>query len=270
MKRYVFSIMLFFVVISCFADLTITRNESQFITKEIYAYGRFAEIVNNRIVSIWDFRKMELTLIEHDLKIYTTIDFDAFRNEILRQTQARIDKQNSMVDEAQIKQMAEATKKLYSSLKPKMEIVDTTLICNYPSVQYIIYQDTLKINRLWISRDVKDLISKEIPYHSLKKAENIFKESRKMEMDAVGLYLDRVTLLKERIMDDGYVMRNFDYGTRIKSNPEIYKKVESISNEITEISKMKVDQIIFNIPKNYKSLSYSAYQIALIKANEEE
>lgn len=268
MRHIIALIIMMSAFVFCYADLTISKTEGPFETKEIYADGFFAEVIDNHVVSFWDFRKMQLTLIDHELELYTVVDFDEFRNELIKQTQARIERQKKTIDEAQRKQMSEATRKLYATLKPRLEIRDTTKICGYPTVQYVIFQDTLMIDRLWISKDMLDLISKEIPISAMKKAESIFKESRDMEMASMNLYLDGVTMLKERVMNDGYIMRHYDYGSRIKSSPSIYKKVESEKNEITQISLMKVDQKVFTVPKKYKFLKYPAYQLALIKANE--
>lgn len=271
MKNLLFIIMIMILSVSLNADLIISRNEGNIYSKEIYANGKFAEVINDRVVSVWDFRNMTLMLINYDLKAYTVISYDDFKKELKKQNQAEIEYELNSTDEEARKLKADATKSLFSRLAPRMEIVrDTVLIAKYPSIEYRVLNDTLLVQRIWISKTVKDMIAKEIPYDSMKKVESIFKENRKLKLESVGLSIDSITQLVELIEQNGYVMKRFDYGIRMKSNPKVYASVESVQNEISEISLMKVDDHIFQAPKKFKKYSYSQYQLKLIKMMENE
>jgi hypothetical protein len=270
MKRVLVLVLLSIVFTAVYADLIITRNESGQISKEIYANGCFAEVINDRVMSVWDFRNMTLSLYNYDLKIYTNIAYDKFKEEMDRQTKAEIDNELKNLPPERRKVYIEATRKLYSRLIPRLEVVDTTNICGYPSIQFRVLNDTLLAQRIWISKKLREDIGKEIPFGSMKKVESIFKGNRKMKVDAMNIPIDGVTMLAERIENEGYVMKRYDYGIRTKSNPAIYSKIEAVDNCISSVSKMKVDMKIFNAPSGFKKLSYSEYQIQLIKYMENQ
>ncbi len=271
MKKKILFLLLVVWQIYAYADLIITRQEGLNVSKEIYANGQFAEVINDRVVSIWDFRNMTLTLVNYDIKAYTRISYDDFKYEIKRQTEAELKKEMSQLDPERKQKMTEATKALFSRLVPRMDIVrDTVLIAGYPSLEYKVFNDTLLIQRIWISKKVKDEISKEIPFDSMKKVESIFKDKRKMKLDAMDLSVDGITQLVEMIEQNGYIMKRFDYGMRTKSNPKIYASVESVKNEISSISNMKVDDKVFSMPKGFKELSYNQYQLKMIRLMESE
>ncbi|HOD54637.1 MAG TPA: hypothetical protein PKJ08_08940 [Candidatus Cloacimonadota bacterium] len=266
MKKKILFLVLIIWQIYVYADMIITRQEGMNTSKEIYARGQFAEVINDRVVSVWDFRNMTLTMVNYDIKSYTRISYDDFKKEIEKQTKAEIKKELSELDPDRKKQMAEATKALFARLVPRMDMIrDSIMIAGYPSLEYKVFNDTLLIQRIWISKKVKDDMMKEIPFESMKKVESIFKQKRKMKLDAMGLNVDSITQLVEMIEQNGYIMKRFDYGIRTKSNPKIYASVESVNNEITEISHMKVDDKVFSMPKGFKKLSYSQYQIKLIQ-----
>lgn len=270
MKRILCSIGLIMLAFSLFADLIITRDEAGMVSKEIYADGSYAEVINDRVMSVWDFRNMTLMLINYDLKIYTKIDYDNFRIQMERQTDAEIKNEMRNTDEQKRTLSAKATRGLFSRLAPRMEVVDSTMIAGYKSVQYKVSNDTLIAQRLWVSKDLKNSIAKEIPFDSMKKVENIFKHNRKMRLDAMNIPLDGITQLVELIEGNGYVMKRFDYGIRTKSNPKIYATVEAVNNQISNVSNMKVDPKIFGAPTGFKKLPYSKYQLQVIKHAENE
>lgn len=271
MKNLLFIIVIMILAVSLNADLVISRNEGNILSKEIYANGKFAEVINDRVVSVWDFRNMTLMMINYELKAYTVISYDDFKKELIKQTQAEIEYELSNTDENQRKLKSDATKSLYSRLVPRMQLIrDTVLIANYPALEYRVLNDTLLVQRIWISKKVKDMIANEIPFESMKKVESIFKENRKTKLESVGLSVDSITQLVELIEQNGYVMKRFDYGIRMKSNPKVYATVESVQNEISEISVMKVDDLVFQAPKKFKKYSYSQYQLKLIKMMENE
>lgn len=249
-----------------FADLIITRQEGDFVSQEIYSQGKFAEVIDNRVVSVWDFRNMTLMMIGYEINAYTIIDFNSFKKEITKQTNAEIAKEVDSLDDETKNMMIESTKALYSRLAPRVRVVeDTVMIANYPSFEYKVLNDTLTIQRLWISPKLKEEIGKEIPIASMQKVEALFKERRAKLLAALGLTIDSITEAVEAIEQNGYIMKRFDYGMRTKSNPAIYAAVESVDNSISEVSHMKVDNAVFLPPKGFKKLSYSNYQIQMIK-----
>ncbi|MDX9869643.1 MAG: hypothetical protein RBS92_02870 [Candidatus Cloacimonadales bacterium] len=266
MKKSFFIVILAVWISYSFADMIITRQEGNNFSQEIYAKGRFAEVINNRVVSVWDFRNMQLTLVNYDIKSYTQISFDNFKAEIARQTDAEIQIELDNLDDETKRLMIESTNTLFAGLIPRLDIIrDTVMIANYPSLEYKVLNDTLLIQRIWISKKAREDIAKEIPIESMKHVESIFKEKRSKHLGALGLHVDGITQLVEAVEQNGYIMKRFDYGIRTKSNPSIYKTIESIQNEITDISHMTVDEAIFLPPKNFKSLKYNDYQIRLIK-----
>lgn len=270
MKKIVFIVLLIILSKSLFSALIITRTEVDIISRELYHENIYAEIHNDLIISLWDFNKFELTLINHQLQIYTTIDFESFKIEMERQNQAQIDSELRKIDKERRELMANATMTLFSKMEPRFMIVDTLSIKGYKSYEYHVYNGDIIAQKIWISKSLQDRINQEVNPLNIKKVENIFKNNRSNYFKALGIGLDPVSSLVESIENVGYVVKRVDYGFREKADPEFEKEVESLVNVISDIKESKVDPAIFTRHQRYKQLDYNAYQIAVIKSMEKQ
>ncbi|MCK9329248.1 MAG: hypothetical protein M0Q94_05170 [Candidatus Cloacimonetes bacterium] len=270
MKKSFICLVLSFLIINLFAGIIITRDEQGMISRELYHNNYFAEIENDLIVSIWNFNDLTLTLINHPLRIYTTIDFESFKNEMIKQNQAQINAELRNLDKERQKLYADATVTLFKSMRPRFMIVDTTNIQGYKAYEYHIYNGDIKAQKLWISRDLQNDINDEVNPINIKKIESVFKTNRQTYFDAMGIFLDPVSSLVESIEDIGYVVKRNDYGFREKSDKEYEDEVDKVKNEISEIKKSNIDPQIFTKHQKYQQLDYNSYQVAVIKAMEKQ
>ena len=258
------------LILNISAGIVITREETGFISRELYHENYFAEIENDLIVSLWNFNDLSLTLINHALRVYTTIDFESFKTEMIKQNQAQINSELRGMDKDRQKLLSDATVTLFKTMKPKFMIVDTSRVHGYKTYEYHVYNGDIIAQKIWISRDLQNAINKEVNPVNIKKVESIFKDNRQRYFDAMGIFLDPVSSLVESIEDVGYVTKRFDYGFRDKADPAYEAEIEKIVNEISEIKKSKIDPQIFTRHERYQKLDYNTYQITVIKTMEKQ
>lgn len=270
MKKLFFTFLSLIICFNLFAGIIITRSEVGLISRELYYNNYFAEIENDLIVSIWDFNNFELTLINHPLRIYTTIDFDSFEEVMKKQNQAQIESELRSIDPDRQKLMADATKTLFRSMKPIFILADTSRTFGYKTYEYHVYNGDIIAQKLFISKEIQQEIDKEVNPVNIKRVESVFKQNRQNYFDAVGIFLDPVSSLVESIENVGYVVKRYDYGFRDRPNPDYEKEIESIVNEISEIKKTTIDPAIFTRHQRYRKMDYNAYQIAIIRAMEKQ
>jgi len=252
------------------SGVVITRTENGTMTKELYHDQKFAEIYNDHLVSLWDFRAEELTLIDHELKIYTTVsrsDFEQFMN---RQNEEQIQRELQSFDEERLRLTRNATLAVYNRIKPQTFVADTLLICGYQTFEYHILNHEVMNQKIWISPSLQARINLEVNNAAMKKIEKIFKDNRERYFTALGIELDPITIAVEQIENAGYIMKRTDYGLREKADPEHDQRVESSINEISAISEWKIDPAIFTYHTRYQELDFNSYQIAQIKKAEKQ
>ena len=268
MKKIILFISLFVITSILFSAVIITRNEMDIITKEMYHDNYFAEIHNDRIVSLWNFNSFELTLVNHNYQVYTTIDFEAFKATMQRQNQAQIDSELRNMDEERKKLISDATKALFARMQPRFILADTLSVFGYKTFEFHIYNGSIITQKLWVSKELHEKINEEVNYESMELAESILKENRQKYLAAIGIELDPVSVLVEDLEQMGYIVKRIDYGLRDKADPEKEKEIESLVNEISEILISNVDTAIFTFHQNYRQLSYNDYQIMMIREAE--
>ena len=254
-----------FLVRILYSGLIITRDEGGLITKELYHQNRFAEIHDDKIVSIWDFNKNELTLVNHQLKIYTTTGFDGFRTEMKKQNKATIESQFREMGEERVKMLASATRGTFRQMRPGFILVDTTKVHGYKTYQYHVYNGSIIVQKIWISKELQTKIDKEVNPVNIKNIESVFKENRSEYFDAMGIELDPVSSVVEAIEDVGYVVQRVDYGLRSKSDPVAEAEMDKSAGTIDEVLVMSIDSDIFQFHTRYKKVGFSEYQHLLNK-----
>ena len=268
MKKIYLLICLFVCTSVLFSAVIITRNEMDIITKEMYHDNYFAEIHNDRIVSLWNFNDFELTLVNHAMQVYTTIDFEAFKATMQRQNQAQIDSELRGMGEDQKKLIADATMALFGRMQPRFMLADTLSVHGYKTFEFHVYNGSIIAQKLWVSKELQEKINEEVHYESMELAESILKENRQKYLAAIGIELDPVSVLVEDLEQMGYIVKRIDYGLRDKADPEKEKEIESLVNEISEIVISNVDTAIFTQHLNYRQLSYNNYQMMMIREAE--
>jgi hypothetical protein len=93
------------------------------------------------------------------------------------------------------------------------------------------------------------------------------RNNREKYFKAMGIGLDPVSVFVEDIEGIGYIMKRIDYGLRDKPSPELENEIESMANEISNISISNVDPTVWTFHTQYKQLDYNRYQIALMRAS---
>jgi hypothetical protein len=268
MRRYIFIILLFGIVCPLYSGLVITRSEVGLETKELYHQNRFAELHNDRIVMIWDFDAFELTLINHALRIYTTIGYDAFREYSERENMARIRNEIDELGEERIEMMQSATATLYSRIRPRYLIADSMLVKGYMAYEYRVFNGNVINQRIWVSRTLQERINREVPRENIQRIENIFKDNRAAFFFVMGIPMDPLSRLVQTIEETGYVVKRIDYGIRERADVEYERAVEEIDNIISDIAEVNIDPIIFTYHQRYQRLDYNAYQMRVIRQME--
>ena len=270
MKIIILLIFSFFMFNSLFSGLIITRSEMGIVSQELYHDNMFAEIHDDHIVSIWDFNTFELTLIHHLLRIYTTVDFETFKQYAQRQNQAEINSELRNFDEERRKLMAEATMTLFNRLRPNFAVVDTLSIFGFTTHEFNVFNGDIIAQKVWISRALQEKINEIVNPLNIRQVELIFKENRENYFEALGIQLDPISRLVEALEDSGYVVQRVDYGIRMTHDPEHEAEVESHINTITDIVEMNIDPAIFTYHQRFRRLDYNAYQMAVIRHMESQ
>ena len=268
MKGFIFVVAFAMIANSLFSALVISRSEMGFESKELYYNNIFAEISNDRIVSMWDFNTFELTLVNHALQIYTTIDFETFMESTARQNRARIENEIEEMGEQRRHMMAQATINLFNRMEPYFMIADTVRIHGHLAYEYHVFNGELIVQRIWVSRTLQERINREIDPAHIRRVENVFKVNREIYFRSMGIRLDPISTLVESIESIGYVMRRIDYGLNVNRSPDFEREMESQVNIITDISVMNVDPAIFTAHHRLRRLDYNTYQMRLIQAME--
>ena len=268
MKKVILLICLYVCTSMLFSAVIITRNEMDVVTKELYHNNYFAEIHNDRIVSLWNFNDFELTLINHSLQVYTTIDFESFKATMQRQNQAQIDSELRNMDDERKKLITDATLALFARMQPRFMLVDTLSVHGYKTFEFHIYNGNIIAQKLWVSKELQEKINDEVHYESMELAEQILKDNRQKYLTAIGIELDPVSVLVEDLEQMGYIVKRIDYGLRDKIDPEKEKEIEALVNEISDITISNVDPAIFTYHTNYRQLSYNNYQMMMIREAE--
>ncbi|MCL2063655.1 MAG: hypothetical protein FWG98_04720 [Candidatus Cloacimonetes bacterium] len=264
--RFYFLILCVFLWIHClFSAIIISRSEAGIESKELYHENIFAEIHNDRIVSIWDFNSFELTLIHHPLRIYTTVDYETFKNYSQRQNEAQITSDIRAFDDERRQLVADATNTLFRNMRAHFTTIDTLNIFGYKAYEFHVFNRDVVIQKIWISRDLQERIDREINPLNIKQIEQIFKGNRERYFEALGIQLDPVSQLVEMLEDSGYVVKRVDYGLRDTQNPEYEQEIESIENIITDIQISEIDPEIFTFHQRYRNMDYNDYQMTVIR-----
>jgi hypothetical protein len=241
-----------------------------YISKELYFDNKFSEIQNDLIVSIWDFTKNDLTLIDHNLGIYTSIDFASFKIEMEKQNQAQIQSEIRSMDAETRQMLATATNQLFRGMFARFMIVDTLYIAGYKTWEYHVYNNNAIAQKIWISKSLQEKINEQVDPLKIAEVEKIFRDNRENYLTALGIQLDPVSRLVESIENVGYIMRRIDFGLRERPNPEY--EIESADNTsfIESVSLWEIDPNIFTAHQNYRRLRYVDYQIAILRAYEND
>jgi len=268
MRRYIFIILLFGMICPLYPGLVITRSEVGLETKELYHQNKFAELHNDRIVMLWDFDTFELTLINHALRIYTTIGYEEFREYSERQNMAQIRSEIDELGEERIEMMQSATETLYRRIRPRYTIGDSLIVNGFLAHEYRVYNGNVINQRIWVSRTLQERINREVPRENIQRIENIFKDNRAAFLFVMGIPMDPISRLVQSIEERGYVLKRFDYGIRERANEEYDRAVEEIDNIISDISEVNIDPVIFTFHQRYQRLDYNAYQMRVIRQME--
>ena len=265
MKKIFFLTMGLLMLISLHSALIITRSEMGFVSKELYHQNIYAELHFDHIVQIWDFNSFELTLINHELQIYTTVDFETFKGYAERQNQAEINTELRNFDEERRNLMAEATNRLFASMRPHFTTVDSIDVFGYKAFEFHVFNSDIITQKIWISNDLQNKINQEINPVNIKRVEQVFKDNREDYFKAIGIRLDPVTMLIESLETTGYVVQRVDYGLRNTRDLEYEAEIDKLENVITDIIETRVDPFIFSYHQRFRQLDYNAYHIALIR-----
>jgi hypothetical protein len=258
------TILAIFVTTSLFAGLVITRVEGDFVSKELYHDNRFAELHNDAVVSIWDFKSDELTLIDHYLGIYTTISFADFTTEMQKQNRYQIESELQQLDEERRVLYANATNNFFRALRPAMSIVDTIMVAGYSAVEYNFFNDDVITQRMWLSKSLQDRIDKEVNPVNIRRMENIFKANRAEYLRALGIIMDPISVLIEHIESGGYVVRRVDYGLRDRENPEFERLQDENAGFISAVIERGVEPGVFTYHQRYRRLPFTTYQARVL------
>jgi len=257
------ALILLFFISPLFPAIIITRDEGDIISKELYHQNYFAEIHNDKIVSLYNFNNFEITHIDHQLRIYTTINFQTFQVEMEKQNQAQIQAELKANDPERMQRIADATNALFSQMQPGFIMVDTLDVCGYKSFEYHVYNGSVIQQKLWISKTLQERIDREVNPANIKQLENVLKNNRQVYLQAMGIGLDPVSSVVEQIEAVGYIVKRVDYGLRNANDPEFESEMDKDPSEITDILEMNVDPVIFTAHKSYKKISYNEYLIAV-------
>jgi len=256
-------LLLFFTALPLFPAIIITRDEGDIISKELYHQNYFAEIHNDKIVSLYDFNNFEITHIDHQLRIYTTINFTTFQVEMERQNQAQIQSELRANDPDRMQRIAAATNALFSQMQPGFIMVDTLDVCGYKSFEYHVYNGAVIQQKLWISKALQEKIDREVNPANIKQLENVLKNNRQVYLQAMGIGLDPISSVVEQIEAVGYIVKRVDYGLRNAADPELESEMDKDPNQIIDILERDVDPVIFTAHQSYKKVSYSEYLTAV-------
>jgi len=265
MKNYLLSFLLFITVSTLFSAIIITRNENGVISKELYQQNIYAEIHFERIVALFDFNRQEITNIDHQLQIYTTIDFDRFRTETEKQNRAQIDTELQTMDPERRQMMAMATNGLFRQMRPGFMLVDTLDVCGYKAYEYHIYNGETICQKLWISKEIQEKINTEVNPVNILHLEQVLKNNREKYLEAMGIDLDPISQVVESIETVGYVVKRIDYGLRDQPDPEYEREMDAHPNAIVDVVEMTVDPSVLTFHQKYRRLSYSDYMAAVIR-----
>jgi len=257
-----------FIVINyaLFSGVIITREEMGIESKELYHQNIYAEIQNDRIVAIFDFNKNEITHIDHNLRIYTTIDFEKFRIETQKQNQAQIDSELRTMEPERRQMMAAATNNLFRQMRPGFVLVDTLNVCGYKAFEYHVYNDNIICQKLWISKELQEKINIEVNPVNIQQLERTLKDNRDAYFAAMGIDLDPISQVVESIETVGYIVKRIDYGLRDKPDPEFEREMDTIPSAITEVLVMGIDQDILSHHLRFRKLEYMDYIGAVMRA----
>jgi len=267
MKRLFFIFILLFTVTTLlFSGVVITRFEMGVETKELYYNNRFAELHNDRIVMMWDFNTFELTLINHPLRIYTTIDYESFKEISHRENLEDIKNEIDMLGEERISMMQSATVQLFRRLRPRHVLADSMMINGFMTNEYHVFNGDIIIQRLWISRALQERINLEIPREKMAQVENIFRDNRGNFLFVMGITMDPISMLVEQLENRGYIMQRMDFGLRERVDEERDRLIEQLNNTITDISIVNIDPLIFTYHQRiYQRLEYDVFQMRMLQ-----
>jgi len=255
---------------SLFSAVIITRDEMGMESKELYHQNIYAEIQNDRIVAIFDFNKYEITHIDHNLRLYTTIDFEKFRLETEKQNQAQINSELQTMEPERRQLMAAATNNLFKQMRPGFVLVDTMEVCGYKAYEYHIYNDKIICQKLWISKELQEKINTEVNPVNIQQLEQTLKNNRTAYLEAMGVDLDPISRVVESIEAVGYVVKRVDYGLRDKSDPEFDREMDVMPSAITDVLVMAIDPEILTHHQRFRKLEYVDFIGAVMRAYGEE
>ena len=260
-KRYLYILIIFILTSNLFSAVIISRHELGIVTKELYHQNRFAEIHDDRIVSIWDFNQNELTLINHYLRVYATINFDDFKIQLQMQNRAHIQSQINELGTERIQMMSGATLGLFNQIRAGFILVDTLDVSGFKAFEFHVYNTNILAQKLWISPDLQKRIDREVQPEKIKAVEAIFKSNRDEYLRAMMIRLDPISSVVEDIEEVGYVVRRVDYGLRSAPNPEFEAEADKLAGFVNDVVVMAIDSEIFNFHKIYKQVSFLEYQV---------
>ena len=265
MKSFLIFLVFIIIALSLNAGLIITRNEMGNVTRELYHDNIFAEIQNERITQIWDFNTFELTLIYHPLMIYTTIDFERFKDEAYKKNMQEIEFEIENHDPERLQRMAEATITLFSTIQANYMLADSLYIQGYKTYEFHVFNGDVIIQKLWISPDLQERINQEVTPEHIWRVEAVLKENVARYFSALGIPIDPITLLVDMIESSGYIMQRTDYGLRDKENPERDREIDSMVNTISEIIERTIDPSIFTFHHRFVKKDYTDYHESVMQ-----
>jgi hypothetical protein len=266
MKKTIITLLFILAVAFLLSEaIIIERNEGGMVSQEIYYNNMFLEVENDRIISMWDFNTFELTMINHDLRIFTVIDYESFKREMQQSNQREIESELEQFSEERLALVSTAMRNLYRTMRPAFMIADSLYIAGFQTMEFHIFNGDAIVQRIWVSRTLQDKIDDIVPRENIRKIENIFLNNRDEFFSALHLELDPVNTLVEMIQGTGYVMRRIDFGLRDTENPEQDRIIESTPCTVTNIYITRLDRNFINYHSRFRRLNFHDFQYAVIR-----
>jgi hypothetical protein len=253
----------------------ITRIENGVVSQELYDDNRFAELQDDKIVAVWDFKNDRLTMLNHYLRIYTQISLNDFKLEMKKQNDAQLNTIKAEMEKESAKKkkkrnlMNKATLNLFQQMQPALIIIDTINVCGYKSYEYNIYNGEVITQKLWISKALQERINREVEQRKIWALEDIFKDNREQYFQLMGIRLDPVSEIIESIEESGYIVRRSDYGLRAKNDKSFEDNIDKQASFINDVKEIQIEPDYFTkYEQLFTKLSYSAYQVAVLREAE--
>ncbi len=271
MVRIIIMAIILSVFMNLSAGIYITKSEAGVVSQEIYQKNKYLQLEDAKVVSIWDFTKKELTMLDNVTKIYSVVSLEELKSKLKEQTDKEIALQRQKYSDDQRREFANRVKMQYANLQTAYRLVDTTQVANQTSFKYEILNKDLILQEIWISKDLLAKISKEVDYNAMKEVENVIKDIKMSVMRAMDLDTDPVTRMTEEVEAKGFVVKRMDYPTGKRPMTSLMQKEkDEVSDKVTKVENKLAPAPLFAVPQGYKKVSYDDYMVNQQKQEKED